>query len=109
MGSRKRREKRGALFVFLSFSSRSQGFHCYHCLLVEMGKKKSKKGGGNSGRRGGTGAPHNKKSSPAAEDDIDKKCEMRIAEINALEKKMAGKQLRLIVWSAKCMFKAMET
>lgn len=58
----------------------------------KKGKKKSKRG--NSGRRGGAGAPHNKKSSPAAEDDIDKKCEMRIAEINALEKKMAGKKLR---------------
>lgn len=62
----------------------------------KKGKKKSKKGG-NSGRRSGTGVLHNKQSSPAAEGDIDKKCEMRIAEINAVEMKMAGKQLRFAI------------
>ena len=55
-------------------------------------KKKSKKTGSSSTRSGAAGASHCQKLTTAAEDDIEKRCEKRIAEINALEKKMASKQ-----------------
>ena len=52
-------------------------------------KKKSKKTGSSSTSSAG--------ATTIAEDDIDKQCEMRLAEFTALEKKMAGKKLRFAI------------